>query len=613
MKYLIPLIFALFVPLASAADRPNILWLTSEDNSVDWVGCYGNPNAETPNIDKLATEGFRYLHCYANVPVCAPTRSTWITGVYALSMGTQHMRSRYPIPHETIQYYPDLMKQAGYYVGNVTKTDYNIGGRPDGEAWDTNKVDWNELPQKQPFFMVINNTKSHESSAFGDIDNTTHSPDKVRLAKYHPDIPEIRRNYAHYHDQIKKMDTDIGNALAELEKHGLSENTIVVYNSDHGGVLARSKRFLYDSGTHCPLVVRIPEKFKHLRPAEPGATVDRLVSFVDMTKTWLSLCGAETPGYLQGRIFLGPKAEARDYHVSFRGRMDERSDNARAIRDQRFLYIRNYMPYAPWGQHLNYLWTMKATQAWEQHHKDGKTDAITGAFFRPKAIEELYDTAADPDNVNNLAGMPEYAGELARLSQALDAWQLEYFDSGLLPETEVVRRSEASKQTIYEMVRDPSLYDLKGYQQAAGLALQQDAANLPTFYKNLSHADSGIRYWSVLGCFHLQGRAKLDQARIRKCLNDDSHHVRAMAAWILYRDGDKLAAQQCWNDLLQNSSYASLEIFNIIDWIGDGHAPYAAAMAACNYDHGEYIDRMKQYFGVSEAGGNKKKKNARAK
>ncbi len=614
MKWIVAVLglFVLSDAPAVSDDRPNILWLTSEDNSVDWVGCYGNPNAETPHIDRLAAEGFQYLHCYANAPVCAPSRSTWITGVYALSTGTHPMRSRYLIPHATIKYYPDLLKQAGYFVGNVTKTDYNIGGRPDGDAWDTRKTDWNELSRRQPFFMVINSTKSHESSAFGDINHTTHSPDKVQLALYHPDIPDIRRNYAHYHDQVKKMDADIGQALAELEQSGLSENTIVIYNSDHGGVMPRSKRFLYDSGTHCPLIVRIPEKFKHLRPAEPGAKLDRLVSFIDLTKTWLSLCGAETPAYLQGKVFLGPRAEVRDYHVSFRGRMDERSDNSRAIRDRRFLYIRNYMPYVPWGQHLNYLWTMKATQAWERYDKEGQTDATTGQFFRTKPMEELFDSAADPDNVNNLAGKPEYAHELARLSAALDTWQREYFDAGLLPETEVLQRSEASQKTIYEIVRDPALYDLKGYQRAAALAMQQDPANLPTFYKNLDHADSGIRYWSVLGCFHLQHRAALDFVQIRRRLNDASHHVRAMAAWILYRGGDKPAAQQCWNDLLKNSSYASLEVFNIIDWIGDGHAPYAAAMQACHYDQGDCIVGMKAYFGINGPANDRKKNNARS-
>ena len=264
-----------------------------------------------------------------------------------------------------------------------------------------------------------------------------------------------------------------------------------------------------------------------------------------------------------------------------------------------FLYIRNYMPYAPWGQHLNYLWKMRATQAWEQYHKEGKTDAITGRFFGTKPMEELYDTAADPDNVNNLIDDPEYAKEVARLSKALDQWQLDNFDAGLLPESEVVKRSEECGKTIYEMVRDPSLYDVKALQAAAALALQQDPANLPTFYKNLEATDAGIRYWATIGCFNLQGITPLDMDLIRKRLSDDSHHVRIMAAWILYRDGDKQAAQACWNELLESSSYASLKIFNIIDWIGEGTEPYAAAMKACNYSHDGYVGRMQEYMGVN--------------
>lgn len=599
MKYLVAVVLSLFTGLAVAADRPNILWLTCEDNSVDWVGCYGNPYAETPNIDKLASEGFQYMHCYANAPVCAPSRSTWITGVHAISMGTHPMRSRYPIPHGTIKYYPDLLKEVGYYCGNVTKTDYNIGGRDDGSAWDTKKVEWDTLKVRQPFFMVINNTKSHESKAFGDVNNTTHSPDDVRLAKYHPDIPDIRKNYAHYHDQMKKMDADIGEVLAMLEASGLAENTIVVHNSDHGGVIARSKRFLFNSGTHCPLIIRIPEKYSHLRPAEPGSKIDTLVSFIDMTKTWLNICGAETPDYLQGKVFLGADAELRDYHVSFRGRMDERCDNVRAIRDRRFLYIRNYMPYAPWGQHLNYLWTMRATQAWEEHHLAGKTDAITGRFFGTKPMEELYDTSVDPDNVNNLIDDPQYKSEVMRLSKALDQWQLDHFDSGLLPESEMVLRSEQSGKTIYELIRDPSLCDLKAIQQAAAVALEQDPANAARFYENLKNSDSGIRYWAVVGCFNLQDRVALDLNLIRECLSDESHHVRIMAAWILYKADDKVVARTCWNELLASSSYASLKIFNIIDWIGEGIEPYAEAMKACEFSHGGYVGRMQDYLGVS--------------
>ncbi|MDG1898033.1 MAG: sulfatase-like hydrolase/transferase [Fuerstiella sp.] len=608
MKKLILAVLLFPASFASAADRPNILWLTCEDNNVNWVGCYGNSYADTPNIDALAAEGFQYMHCYANAPVCAPSRSTWITGVHAVSMGTHPMRSRYLIPHDTIRYYPDLMKDAGYYVGNAGKTDYNIGGREDRSPWDTSKVDWSELKKQQPFFMVINSTKSHESKAFGDVTKSTHSPSDVRLAEYHPDIPDIRRNYAHYHDQVKKMDADIGKALADLEASGMAENTIVVHNSDHGGVIARSKRFLFNSGTHCPLVIRIPEKFAHLRPAEPGSKINTLVSFIDMTKTWLDLCGAETPDYLQGRVFLGPDVESRDYHVSFRTRMDERCDNVRAIRDRKFLYIRNYMPYAPWGQHLNYLWTMKATQAWEQHHKEGRTNAITGRFFGTKPMEELYDTSVDPDNVHNLIDDPRHAADIARLSKAMDQWQLEHYDSALLPESEIVKRSEEAGKTIYDLVRDPSLYNLKALQQASATALEQDAANVATFYKDFNDVDAGVRYWAIVGCFNVQEKASLDMDVIRKSLADECHHVRIMAAWVLYRAGDKETAQACWNELLNESSYASLKIFNIIDWIGDGHEPYADAMKVCSFSHSGYVARMQQYMGVANPA-EKKKRN----
>ena len=599
MNRLLP--FALLLLLVSAAaaeERPNILWLTCEDNNVNWVGCYGNPHADTPHIDKLAKEGFQYTHCYANAPVCAPSRSTWITGIHAVSMGTHPMRSRYPIPHDTIKYYPDLLKQAGYYVGNAGKTDYNIGGRGDRSPWDTKKVDWQELKKQQPFFMVINNTKSHESKAFGSVDDTTHSPDDVRLAKYHPDIPVIRKNYAHYHDQMKKMDADIGQALADLELAGLADNTIVVHNSDHGGVIARSKRFLFNSGTHCPLIIRIPEKFKHLRPGQPGSKIDQLVSFIDMPTTWLNICGAEIPDVMQGKIFLGPETEHRDYHFSFRGRMDERCDNVRAVRDKKLLYIRNYMPYAPWGQRLSFLWRMQATQAWEQHHQDGKTDSVTGRFFGTKPMEELYDTSVDPDNVNNLIDNPDYAQDIARLSTALDQWQRDIFDSAFLPESEIVKRAEDNGKTIYELVRDPSLYDLKAYQHASALALKQDAANLPTFYKDLTDDDPGVRYWAIVGCFNLQQNAVLDRQIIKNSLADECHHVRIMAAWILFRDGDKQSAQACWNDLLKESSYASLKIFNIIDWIGAGAEPYLEAMKVCKFKHQGYVQRMQDYMGA---------------
>ncbi|MEM7230730.1 MAG: sulfatase-like hydrolase/transferase, partial [Planctomycetota bacterium] len=241
---------------AAAVEKPNILWITSEDNGISWVGCYGGKNTKTPNIDRLAAEGFRYRYCFDNAAVCAPTRSCWITGMYAISNGTQPMRSRNEIPHDKIKYYPDLLKKAGYFTSNPGKTDYNIGGRPDKQAWEHKNgrkgkgYGWRQRKGDRPFFSVVNIGTSHESRAHGNVENTKNDPAKMKLFSYHPDLPVIRKNYAKYADAVEKMDSQVGQCLEALKADGLDQKTIVIYNSDHGGVMPRSKRFLYSSGVH---------------------------------------------------------------------------------------------------------------------------------------------------------------------------------------------------------------------------------------------------------------------------------------------------------------------------------------------------------------------------
>ena len=532
---------------ASAADRPNILWITSEDNGISWVGCYGGRNARTPNIDQLAADGFRYTHCFDNAAVCAPTRSTWITGHYAISLGTQPMRSRYAIPHDKIPYYPDLLKAAGYQAFNGGKTDYNIGSRDDKDCW---LVD-GKVPKRQAdkkFFQIRNIGDSHESNAFprkrGVNVKTKTDPAKMVLHPYHPDLPEMRLTYATYVDGVERMDAKVGQILADLKNDGLEEDTIVVYCSDHGGVLPRSKRFLYSSGIHCPLIVRIPEKWKHWWPAEkPGMTVDRIVSFVDMPKTFLSLAGAKVPNSYQGRVFLGDAVEeAPKYHLSFRERADECSDNVRGMRDHRYAYIKNYMPWAPNGQRLRYMWTMVGTRAWEQHYLAGKCDDVTGRFFKPRPSEEFYDTEADFHNINNLADDPQHQAKIAELKLAMRKKQLELFDSGLLPEGMRLRRAKANDMTIYEMVRDRNLYPLEEYLDISDIALKRDPTNLNQLVAFMENQDEGIRYWAICGLFLLEDIAESAIATIDQALDDDSPEVQMMAAWTMERLGHEAKA-----------------------------------------------------------------------
>lgn len=588
--------------VASPSRHPNILWLDAEDANINWIGCYGNPAATTPNIDRLAADGFRYTHAFANAPVCSPSRSTWITGVLAVSMGTHNHRSHYDIPHDVIKYYPDYLKTVGYHVTlGGWKTDYNIGGRPDRQCWDEGRS-WRAGDARKPFFHIEHFFQSHESRAFGDVDNTQHDPTLQRLRLYHPDITGVRNNYAHYADAVEQMDTDVGKVLNRLELDSLADDTIVIFTTDHGGVMPASKRFLTDSGIHAPFIVRIPKKFKHLWPAEnPGMTVDRLVSFVDMPKTWLSIAGAEVPDHMQGRIFLGPDKEPeRATHFAFQGRADARYDEYRAVRSKRFLYIKNYMPFVPPGKYNSYMWNMVAMQAWDAHHRAGKTDQITGRFFRPRShVEELYDTHRDPDNIINIADRPEHLEDLKMMRSELRKWQLEIFDAGLLPEVTMIRRAGAYNITIYDMVRDAELYDLPAYLDASDLALEGNPENIRDLCELMARDDEGIRYWAVVGLLMLDELDEGVVSLLNVHLEDEANEVRAMAAWALIRaDKEKERARACLRSLLEKGSDVTLLVLNIIDYLNEDPVIYKSAIPN-DYESelpGNLIDRIKSYL-----------------
>lgn len=574
---------------------PNILWITSEDNNVTWVGAYDNTHVFTPNIDQLAREGFLYTEAYANAPVCAPSRSTWITGLYAISTGTHHMRSRNIIPHNQILYYPDILKNHGYYVSNANKTDYNIGGRDDKNCWDNpNTLEWNVLKNKQPFFQVVNFYESHESRIQGSLEDIIYDPSQTKLKSYHPDLPIIRRNYAKYHDAITRMDARVGDVLKGLKDAGLDKNTIVIYTSDHGGVLPRSKRYLYTSGLHCPLIIRIPEKFQECWPAKnPGSTINRLISFVDMPKTWLALAGAEIPSTLQGRIFLGEQQEEEpDYHFAFRGRMDERIDNARAVHNKKYLYIRNYVPHAPWMQHLEYQWKIKAQVAWEDYVEKGLASAIQTRPFSPKVwTEELYDMKLDPDCVRNLAEDVQYQNITHELSMVLRNWQIDIFDAGLLPESEMIKLADENKITIFEMVRNSTLYPLDDLLNMADLALENKKENKHIFYNALSDPHVGIRYWSAIGLLLIN-----DYSQISLLVKDDSDEVRAIGAWMMIKNKQPEKGLYILHQMLHQYSYASLSILNILDWIDETIKFSSLNIHELEYEQGKDLDKIRNYL-----------------
>ena len=430
-------------------DRPNILWVSFEDTN-PFYGCYGDPIARTPNVDRLAAGGCRWPNAFSTAGVCAPARSAVITGMYPTSIGTHHMRTAHTNPHAPelptpysavvphyVKCFPEYLRAAGYYCTNNVKTDYQFD--PPLTAWDelSTEAHWRNRPDPaQPFFAVFNPTKTHESGMWPEnCPEPTFDPDAIRLPPYFPDTPKVRQAMARMYTNIEHNDGILGGLLDQLEEDGLAENTVVFHWSDHGP-LPRGKRWPYDSGIRVPMIVRWPGEI------EPGTVSDRLVSTVDLGPTVLSIAGVEVPWHVQGQAFLGPaEAPPREHVFAARDRHDEAYDMVRAARDKRFKYIRNYRPDLPYLSWIPYRNRHPILQEMWRLHAAGKLEGPQTLMFRhPRPVEELYDTLADPWETRNLAADPAFQPELERLRDALDDWRDEVGDLGEVPEAEMVRQ-----------------------------------------------------------------------------------------------------------------------------------------------------------------------------
>lgn len=552
-------------------ELPNILWLTSEDNSA-MLGCYDDAFATTPNLDAFASRSFLYTHAYSNAPVCAPARNTILTGVYASSGGNQHMRSWYPLP-EIVKTYPEYLREAGYYCTNNSKTDYNTSSVNPDEIWDESgtKAHYNNRPVGKPFFAVFNSTITHESSLHDSIpdEKLRHNPDEVPIPPYHPATDAVKHDWAQYYDKVENLDTWVGEKLQELEEAGLAENTIVFYYGDHGGVLARSKRYLYETGTRVPFIVHIPERYKHLYPAkEPGTKIDRLISFVDLVPTLLSITGIRVPDYLQGNAFLGDqKTDDPEYAYMFRGRMDERYDMSRAVRDKRFRYVRNYMPFRIYGQHLNYLWNAPHVRSWEQAYLNGECNVVQSAFWNTKPAEELYDTENDYWEINNLADDPEYQDVLVRMRTANRNWVSRIRDTGFIPEADRVERAGTSSMYDYLRNEDVDLEAIIDAAETASDGYRENVRKLQTFMQD---DDPAVRYWGATGLLILGQSAITAKEALMESLNDNSPNVVVVAAEALYKLGEEEPARNALLRVLQQDNItARCHALNAIDCIDE--------------------------------------------
>lgn len=535
--FLVLLIPAFAFAQSNVATRPNILWITSEDNGPQ-LGCYGDTFATSPNIDALAAKGLRFNRCWSNAPVCAPARTTIISGMYATSFGASNMRSRGTRKPNTLLL-PELLRADGYYCSNNVKEDYNFNSS--SKPWNdsSNKAHWRNRPANSPFFSVFNFTTTHESQIRKRPHEAKKDPQKVPVPPYHPDLPEVRQDWAQYYDKIEEMDRQVGKVLEELEADGLSDSTIVFYFGDHGSGMPRGKRWLYQSGLHVPMIVHVPEKLRQTAgdTYRSNSTSDRLISFVDLVPTVLGLAGIPLPNYLEGKPFLGRNlSDAPKYAFGFRDRMDERIDMSRAVRNDRYLYIKNFMPYRPQGTYLTYMFQTPTTQVWKKAFDEGRLNEAQSFFWKLKPSEELYDLQSDPYQIKNLAGSNELKDIQTELRTALREHMIRTQDKGVIPEA-IVKGNQI----------DPNW----NWSELVDAAMQASTLSEPT--PSPASINPVVRFWASQRILYKSIANSPDSIEVTHCkmlLADPHPSIRIPAAEAASRSQDPELRSQGLDALL---------------------------------------------------------------
>jgi len=440
---------------AIAAERPNILWLIAEDFGPH-LGCYGEKHVATPNLDGLATSGVRYANFFTTAPVCSPSRSAFMTGMYQTTIGAHNHRSHrddgYKLP-DGVRVLTDWLRDAGYFTTNLRELPAEVGfrasGKTDwnftyqGQPFDSDK--WSDLKSHQPFFAQVNFQETHR---------TFHAPPhadpaKVEIPPYYPDHPVTRDDWAKYLDSATELDRKVGLVLKQLEADGLADSTVVVFFGDNGQAHVRGKQFCYDSGLHVPLIIHWPKSISSPKHFSVGKTDDRLLASIDLAPTMLAIAGATKPAKMQGEVFLGDLAGApRKYVFGARDRCDETVFRFRTVRTDRYRYIRNFTPERPFLQSNDYkerqypVWNLL-----KELDAAGKLTQLQKVLTAPTMpAEELYDIVADPHETKNLAGSAEHAAVLNELRAVLEKWIEESNDQGReLEPPEIVAAKGATK------------------------------------------------------------------------------------------------------------------------------------------------------------------------
>jgi N-sulfoglucosamine sulfohydrolase len=429
---------------AEAGQRPNILWIIAEDMSPD-IGCYGNKLVSTPNIDQLAARGMKFNNVFTTGPACSPSRTSLATGVYQTTLGAFHMRysdELKPVLPEPVRILPELMREQGYYTGNIREVCNTGTGKDDWlfntsqKSWDTHS--WVDLTEQQPFFAQINFTESHRG--FKPNKTTPVAKGQIELPPYYPDHPVSRQDWAGYLEEVNTADERIGAILKKLEQDNLARNTIIFFFSDHGRPMIRGKNWLYDSGTRIPLVIYYPEKINQPDGYQAGNEHSGLISSVDMVAETLLMAGGRIPDWMQGRSFLREDSTPRKYVYTAVDRIGNIDSCSRAVRTRNFKYIKNFK--TPGSINESSTAYRRATHP--IYHllnimgDKGLLTPVQAQLLKPLSGEELYDLEIDPYETVNLVGNKDFEAVRKELEDKLSEWIVLSKDKGLEKDSEAI-------------------------------------------------------------------------------------------------------------------------------------------------------------------------------
>ncbi len=519
-------------------DPPNILWISHEDLSPIY-GCYGDEYAHTPNLDAFAENAIMFTNASSNAPICAPARSTLITGMYATSLGTQHLRSDIPVPEE-MKILPEVLREAGYYTTNNLKTDYNFSheGR-----WNesSREAHWRNRAEGQPFFSVFNFMMTHEGPTNRLDTNDTksleqhHDPSLATLPPYLPDSPKMREIWAHKYDLLSVFDQEVGKLLDQLKEDGLYDNTIVFIFSDHGTGLPGHKRWLNNAGLQVPFLLHVPDKYKHWIEDLDAKVSDQLIGFVDFAPTTITLAGGEIPEMMEGSNFLGSDAKQKEYTFGYRDRADDCYEMSRSVFDGRYIYVRHFMPQLPYYQNAVIFGPQKQG-SYEEIHRLKALESLPPAtldWFAAKPAEQLFDLENDSFEQNNLINEPTHRERIKTMRRLMHQWMLDHHDTGLFNEGEYMEMARLESTSVYEAVRQMPRELMEQILQTAEMVGKSN--QLSEFAEPLKSPNSMVRYWALVGVDAWEGNIDLLKQLITGLLNDPSHSVATMAAEILVK------------------------------------------------------------------------------